>query len=289
MRKTLAAIGLLAIGLLIAGFGWWRLTREVPVTMVHPGVPPAHWQTYVQGLQGSAPSSGGPMVPLMRAWKALNRAEVAAMLNKQPPTEDAAYRRALSAFELAAVAYEQERGGHALMQVGRWEGLRLIEAIRDLLKYAKHRGAPAETLLAAKADPVQVYIAVGGGFVYYAQRAKLVEAGVLVEARLPMLQALFMEHWQGLLRQRRPLDAQVKPRETEWLMRWRLEFHQNAPVEARLAAAHALDSLEDYPAQLNAGVVLYQAKRYAEALDRFRRSKARLAPVYARMARRARP
>ena len=83
------------------------------------------------------------------------------------------------------------------------------------------------------------------------------------------------------------VDEQVWPEERAWLLRWRVEYQPGGQVDEQVAAADELAVVAGYPVDLNAGVVLFRAGRYAEAARRFARSTHPRAVAYRRMAERA--
>lgn len=285
MRRTLAVVGLVVlIGALVA-FGLWRRAQVVEVVALHPPVEAAEWAAYLARVRALDPGGEAVVVPLLQDFAALNAAEVASV----DPAGDAGYAAAARAWRVSAARFVDRRGVEAFLDVGRRQGMRLAEKLAALLAWCDARGmAPGEAVRLV--DPPAVvaeYVAVGGGFVRFAEAGGLLRDGRLVEARLPFVQALFMEHWVAPLRGRAPVDEFVWPAERVWLLRWRVEYQPGGSVEERVAAADELRVVAGYPADLNAGVVLFGAGRFAEAARRFGRSTHPRAIAYRRMAERA--
>ncbi|MEZ4432378.1 MAG: hypothetical protein R3F65_08185 [bacterium] len=285
MRRTLAVVGLVALIGAVVAFGLWRRAQAVEVVPLHPPVEASAWVAYLERVAALDPGREEVVVPLLQAFAALNAAEVASA----DPERDAGYAAAARAWVGYAAGFVERRGVELYLDVGRRQGMRLAEKLAALLAWCDARGvAPGEA--ARMVDPpavVRDYVAVGGGFVRFAEAGGLLRDGRLVEARLPFVQALFMEHWVAPLRGRAPVDEFMWPVERMWLLRWRVEYQPGGSVEEKVAAADELRVVAGYPSDLNAGVVLFRAGRFAEAARRFGRSTHPRAIAYRRMAERA--
>lgn len=285
MRRPLAIAGLLALAGAIVAFGLWQSGRDADPEQLHPPVDPARWAAYLERLRALTPPPERAVTPLLDAFAAVNRAEVASPAPAADPAFDAASRRWIA----AAADFVRRRGAADYLDIGRRQGMRLAERLSALVAFSEREGLSLTEALALPDPPAVVrdYIDVGGGFVRFAEQGGLLRDGRLVEARLPFVQALFIEHWVAPLRGRVPVDPHLWGPEREWLLRWRVEYQRGGALESRLAAADELATLPDYPADINAGVLLYDAGRYAEAARRFARSTHPQAVAYRRMAERA--
>lgn len=285
MRRPLAIAGLsvLVAGILLLGL--WRMQRDVDVLQMHPPIEPAEWTAYLERVRAIEPPPRRAVEPLLAAFSAVNRAEV----HSADPASDPIYAGAARLWTATAADFVQRRSAEDFVNIGRRQGMRLAEHLSALLVWCDAEGLSLTAALALDDPPptVTAYIDVGGGFVRFAAEGGLLRDGRLVEDRLPYVQALFIEHWVAPLRARAPLDAHLWPAERAWLLRWRVEHQRAGSLEARLAAADELAAHPDYPAHVNAGVLLYDAGRYAEAARRFARSSHPLAVTYRRMAERA--
>lgn len=285
MRRPLALVTLtLAIGAVI-GVALWRQHRTVDVVPQSPPIDAAEWQPYLDRVRALTPPPEAAVAPLLDAFAALNRAEVAT----DDPPNDRAYALAARTWLAEAERFAVRRGTDTYLDIGRRQGMRLAERLAALMDWCdKNDVSPHDAVRRPDPPPVVAdYIAVGGGFVRFAEEGGLIRDGRLVEDRLPYVQALFVEHWLAPLRGRIPVDEYRWPAERAWLLRWRVEHQTTGDLDERLAAARELAALPGYPADLNAGVLLYRAGRYAEAAERFARSTHPRAIAYRRMAERA--
>ncbi len=285
MRRTLAGIGLVLLAVAAVGLTWWRAQRPVEVRLAHPEVATARWAAYVDLVRARPVPDSDASRAVLDAFIALNRAEYAAQRAGTPDAPPVAVARA--ALVEAQVRYDQARGAADLVQLGRWQGMRLTEHLSDLARAAaRARVSPVAWVAAHGDDPVaRAAIDVGGPLLSQLSQGGFLGEGGLDPARLPLLQAVFIQRWITPIRRRRPLDAHLSGDELEWLMRWRVEHDRQGRLADRVKAADALAQIPGYPAQLNAGVLLYRAGRYADAAARFKRSEARRAATYLRAAR----
>jgi len=285
MRRPLAIFGLSVLVASILLLSLWRWGKDVDPVQLHPPVDAAAWTAYLDRLRAVEPPPARAVAPLLDAFGAVNRVEV----DSADPTTDARYAAAANRWRAAAAEFVARRGAADFLNIGRRQGMRLAEHLSALLAWceANDLSLTAALALADRPPPVAAYVEVGGGFVRFAAEGGLLRDGRLVEERLPFVQALFIEHWVAPLRGRVPLDAHLWPAERGWLLRWRVEYLRSGRLELRLAAADELAALPDYPAHLNAGVLLYDAGRYAEAAHRFAKSSHPQAVAYRRTAERA--
>lgn len=288
MRKPLAITGLAVLAIAVGLSAWLWTRRDVEVVLVHPEIPPERWQAYLQAVQQAAPPPAEAVNPLLTAVAAHNRAEVHHGLAADGATL-ARLGAASNTLSEAAWQFIQARTPEEYLQLGRLRGLELIDRLEALLAHVAQGNEPLPTVLAA-ADPppvVRQYIEAGGAFVLFAEQGGFVEGGRLVPHRISLLQALFIHHWLAPLRHRYAPLGFVRADEQEWLQRWRAEWQRDGSLPARLRAIEALRGVTGYPADLNAGVLLYQAGRFAEAAEHFARAAGPLATRYRRMAERA--
>ena len=278
MNSRTALIALLFAAL---GAGIWWSQRPTAVELIHPDVPAEAWTAYVTQVKASPPPDAEP---LLAAFVAANRAEAAA---GPMPINSADYLRAAQALERAAWNFIQLRPPADFLRVGRYQGLQLIERLRAFLAECAQRGTqPADALAAAQPSKItQAYIDAGGAFVHFAEAGGFIRDGALVETHLPFLQALFIDHWISPLNHQRPMRSLLESDEHRWLLQWKVEWQSAGDLDRRVAAADRLaKSRADYPAQLNAGVLLYHAGRYADAAERFTQSAHPRAQAYLRQA-----
>lgn len=285
MSRTLAVVGLVALIGALLGVGFWRRAQNVEVEPLHPVIEAAEWTAYVARLRALPVGPEGVVVPLLTSFAELNAAEV----RSEDPPSDAVYSAAMRRWVGDAVLFAERRGADGFVNEGRRQGMRLAEKLAALLAWCDAEGvSPRDAVRMVDPPGVVVdYIAVGGGFVRFAEQGGLLRQGRLVEARLPFVQALFVEHWIAGVRGRVAVDEQVWPEERAWLLRWRVEYQPGGQVDEQVAAADELAVVAGYPVDLNAGVVLFRAGRYAEAARRFARSTHPRAVAYRRMAERA--
>lgn len=285
MRRNLAVAALATLLIGLAALTWWRSGRDVQIEQLHPPLNTSRYEAYLKRIDESPPPPSTVVAPLLRAFAALNRAEVAAA---DPPT-DPAYLAASGAWRRAALSHVQRRGGADFMLVGRRHGLVLAERLAALLAWCRANEVAIDVALRMNDPPpvVRSYVDIGGGFVRFAEQGGLMRDGRLLEQRLPFVQALFMSHWSSALQGVVPVDDHLWPAERRWLLRWRVEYQPGGQLETRLDAADELAAVPDYPAHLNAGVLLYDAGRYREAARRFARSRHPQAVAFRRMAERA--
>lgn len=283
-KQAVAMSGLVLLGALviIGGLLWSR--RDVDVVLQHPPLDVRAWDAYTAELKGTPPPTGAMVDAVRAAFREANRAEVAAgpIPNKSVP-----YLGAVQQWEQAAWTLAQGLETRTYFQLGRWEGLRLIEALDDFLTHCAGAGLAPIPCLEGRdpPEPVRAYIDAGGAFVRFAAKGGFIQDGKLVSERIPLMQAVFLQHWGGLLRQRINVHAHFTPQELRWLLRWRVEWQSEAPVDARVEAAEQLRSVPDYPADLNAGALLFQAGRFADAAKYFERVDTPLGHKWLRAAR----
>ena len=273
MRKLIAAI--LVVGALVGG-GWYLTQRAAPLEMVRPPIAPATWQAYQDAVLASTPVDAKLLTD---AVALANRAEVGAGAD---PRNLPSFRAAASAVSTQAWQFVQRTSPEAFMQLGRQRGVALIAALEALLAWSAETGTSTDDALALPSPPpvVQTYIDLGGGFVRFAQ-----DAGFIVDGKLrnaPFVQGLFLRHWMAPLTQSMPLDAFVTREERTWHLRWKVEAQTKGSLESRLAAAEELRKVMGYPADLNAGVLLYQAGRLDEARARLSKASGPKAEAYLR-------
>ena len=280
MRRGVALAGLTLLAVAAAAFFWWRAQAPTEVTLMHPPLDGAQWTAYVARVDARPVPPAERVEPLLRAFSAANRAEARAA----DPSTDADYLRASAALRDAAWDFVEGRTADAYLDVGRRLGFRLLDLTAALLEACADR--PLDACLAAGGPAVDAYTEVGGRFVQHAAAAGLVERGRLVDGRLPLSQGLFLRHWMAWVAHRTDISGFAWPEERTWWLRWKLEFQADGRLDGRLAAADELGADATYPADLNAGVLLYQAGRFDEAAARFARSSLPQATAYRRMAER---
>lgn len=267
-RQALLVASLVLLGGLgvAASFLWTH--RDAEVQLQHPPLDPDAWTRYTAALRATPPPTGPQVDAVRAAFRAANQAEVAAGAN---PEKDVVFLAAVQTWERAALTLTQTLDTRAYFDLGRWEGQNLIQALDGFLNHCRDRKLSPADCLAAEPwpAPVRAYVDAGGAFVRFAERGGFIADGRLVEPLIPLLQAVFLQHWGSVLRRRVQVLNYLQPIEIEWRDRWRLEWQSDAPLERRLAAADQLRHVAGYPADLNAGALLFQAGRYAEAAARF--------------------
>ncbi len=279
-----AAVGLALVALAAGGFAVWWSSRTVEPALVHPSIEPAAWDAYVKRVQDGPEPPPNLAAPVLQAFADVNRAEAAA---QGDPAEDLRYLKAAQAMREAAWHLYELRSADEYLQLGRRQAFRLSDAAARLLAHCE--GQPLEACLAAGGPAVVDYVDVGGRFVGHASRMGLVVDGRLVDARIPLLQAVFLQHWMAWVRHRADPSGFLWPAERAWWLRFKVELQTTAPVDERVAAADELRAFGDYPVDLNAGVLLYEAGRFADAARRFQRSPLPQAEAYRRAAARRAP
>ncbi len=275
MRRPLL---LAVLGLAVAAAALFALrTGHAPtLAPARAPIPEARWTAYRQAVEVTPTAPGPEDARLSLAFVEANRAEVAATLAPNgDPTTNPRFVRAAAELRAAALHLVQMRGGAAYVDHGRHRGLTLVEALA-----ARPRGRPLRDVLGSAEG--QALVDAGGAFALHAEASGLLETGAPA-----LLQGVFLDHWTRHVRQRAPVTGYLRSDELEWLHRWRLEWHAAAPLEERLASAEALRVLPDYPADLNAGVALFQAGLYDEAARRFERAAGPEAEAFRRIAERA--
>jgi hypothetical protein len=279
MRRRIVLAGLVVLGA-AAAFAL-RPRGGVDVALVRPDVPAARWSAYRQAVAALKVAGGPEDDRLEQALLQANRAELAASLAPNgDPTTDPAFVKAAAELQAAALHLVEMRGGAHYLDVGRRHGLALIDALGALPHGKPLREALADPSAAACADA-------GGSFALHAREAGLLGDDGPTKGAEPFLQAVFLDHWIRQVSSRLPVTGFLRGDELEWIQRWRLEGHPGGAVAERLAAAEALRDIPGYPADLNAGVVLFQAGRYAEAARLFARAEGPLAGSYRAQAERA--
>lgn len=271
MRHRLSR--LLAIGCvwggLVAGCG--RAPSEEAAAapaLERPPVPALTWAAYVRQVEAAPAIPEARAAPLLAAFERANRAEVESGGEVTAAAAQAAAELAENAWQFAQL-YTPE----VYVALGRRRGLELRTRLDALLAWCRENGKTPAEALALKPTPLEALVAVGGPFLRFAESAGLVAEGRVVPGHEPFLQAVFLQHWIAPLRGRMPLDAWLSGDERTWYLRWKVELQAAAPLDRRLAAADELAVLPDYPADLNAGVLLLQAGRKSEAAERLRRSR----------------
>ena len=284
MRRVAAVTGLVLLGISLVVVYWLRTQREVPVELVHPEVAPERWQAYLEAVDG-ARDPAEAVAPVAAAFERVNRAEVAAdAAPGRLPHQDPAYAAAVVALGEAAWQYAQRRSTEELLDLGRRRGLLLATRLDAYLEDCARRRVDPTAALDGTDDTTRAYVAAGGAFVRFAEQGGFIEDGKLRAERLPLMQALFVQHWMGLLSARISLHDYVRPDEREWLLRWRVEWQTGVSLDRRLAAADALRAVKGYPADLNAGALLYLAGRKGDAARRLEGLTTPRAVAYRRMA-----
>ncbi len=286
MRRTLSLAGLTVLGVALVAAYWLRTHRDVAVALIHPEIPAADWQGYLEAV-AAAPVPEA-IRPVALAFERVNRAEVAAgAAPGHLPQSNPAYAEAVAALGEAAWQYAQVRTTAELLDLGRRRGLLLADRLDTYLTDCARRGVDPLTSLTDDHPTTRAYVAAGGAFVRFAEGGGFVVDGHLRAELLPLMQALFVQHWLGLLDRRLSLHDFVRPEEREWLLRWRVEWQSGATLDRRLEAADALRTLAGYPADLNAAVLLYHAGRFPDAARRLEALTDPRAVSYRRMALRA--
>ncbi|MCB9544748.1 MAG: hypothetical protein H6706_02500 [Myxococcales bacterium] len=278
-RFMVAAIGLLVLGAAVIFFV--NRSGRVEPFLQEVGFQRPTWAEYEAEVKASPPPPPGAADALLAAFHAVNRAEL---------TGGSAAAAAHATRVEAAWQYTQLRTPEAYVQLGRQQGLLLQTRLEALLAWCRAEGRAVKEALAIDPPPpvVAEWLDVGGGFLAQAEEAGLVADGRVVDVWRPFIQALFLQHWIAPLRQRLPVDGYLRGPERIWFLRWKVERQQKGSLESRLAAADELRALPDYPADINAGVLLFQAGRLDEAAERFRRANHPFGPAFGEAVERAR-
>jgi hypothetical protein len=282
MNRRAAIAGLLGIGLSIPLATWIYAQRSAEIRLLRPPIEATTWTRYAASIDRDVEDP--QIARVVEALATSGRAEVAAHRAGRPPEEDPALAAAAAKLEAAATGFVDVYGAEAYVDAGRRLAFEFHEALEGLLAHARAEGSSPTEVLGQGAEPVQRYVAIGGGFVFYAERGGFVRDGALNPDLRPMLQAVFLDHWMRPAWRRLNPATALRAEEYEWLLRWRLEWQSTGELDRRLEAADALRGVPGYPADVNAGVLLFQAGRHAEALVRFQKDNRPEAVAYARMA-----
>lgn len=244
----------------------------------------AAWTRYRNEIKGRTPPSDPMAEDMLAALAEVYDHE--ARLGPQV-VNSKAHRGAVTRFRDVAQAWIDLRGPEGYVELGRHQGLALWESLPAVLTAAETEGVTPAAMIQRASPPPDVarYIAAGGGFLHFAETGGFVVGGRLVEEMAPLAQGLFMDHWLAPMRSKAAVDGQLRAEERRWLYQWRVEHQQGGHPARKLAAVEALSRDPAYPADHNAGVILFQAGHYAEAAARFERSQQPHAQTYAAMAR----
>lgn len=283
MNRRAAIAGLLGIGLSIPLATWIYAQRSAEIRLLHPTIDATAWTRYAASIDRSVED---PQIDrVLEAMATSGKAEVAAHRAGRPPEADPTLAAAAAKLDAAATGFVDVYGAEAYVDAGRRLAFEFHEALEGLLAHARAEGSSATDVLGQGVDPVQRYVAIGGGFIFYAERGGFLRDGALNPELRPMLHAVFLDHWLRPARRRLNVQTALRAVEYEWLLRWRLEWQSTGGLDRRLEAADALRGVPGYPADVNAGVLLFQAGRHAEALARFQKDNRPEAVAYARMTR----
>jgi len=270
MRKALIIATSLAV---IGAFGWVLLrdSSSPAILVQRTPIDTETWDRYHREISAKASPTGLRVDKTMEALVRVNTLE--ARLG-QKALKAPEYHRAVKAFRDAARAWIELDGPEGYVALGRHQGIALWASLPRVLALARAKGVRPGVLIASTSPsaPVVEYVARGGGFIRFAQSGGFLSDGVRVDAMAPLAQGLFMDHWLAPMRSRSAVDGQLRPEERRWLHQWRVEYQSGGDADRKLEAIEALSRGHDYPADFNAGVVLFLADRYAEAEARFERS-----------------
>lgn len=296
MRRRLAIIGFLLLGVTIVGAGWFYAHRNEPVMLVHPALPPTAFPAWRARLE-AAPRVPQPSDDALRAaWTALHRAEVEAtraVAGSAPGAPSESVAAAALAWETAAQGAVQETTPELFVDLGRRFALDFAMAMPPVVGHCAARAVePAQCLVDAADDPIVArYVPLGGLFIEFAARNGFTEAGpggaVFAAGREPLLVAVYLDHYTRAVRETHPIEGLLTAEEIEWLHRWKAEFQLDGNVDRRVEAALALAHVPGYPAALNAGVLRYHAGQFSAAAAHFGRAPEPIAALYRRLALRA--
>lgn len=297
MRHFAIVLGFVALIAAVVGGAYWYSHRTEPVELVHVPIPAEAWAAYRRDVTATPRAAVTSDASVRAAWEALHVAEVEAARETAGP--DAGTRPATpgTSVGIAAVEWEraardavQEAGPERFVDLGRRLGLDFVDAVQALLVFCgEARLETSRCLTTRGGEPtVSAYVRLGGLFVEFARRAGFTESGPqgerLVEARAPMLQAVFLDHWTRAVRTTHELEALLSPQEMAWLNRWKAEWQVDGHPDKRVAAALALRDEPGYPAELNAGVLRYTAGDFKAAAEHFARAPEPIAALYRRLA-----
>lgn len=284
MRRALLAFVLLVVATVAVWIA--RHEASVEVRLVRPPFDEAQWTTYRAEVAPGARAQVALETQLGEAVSAAHRAELAAVLAPNgDPTTDPEVARTARGVQHRALQVVEMHGAERYLDLGRSRGLALQAALVELMQVAADR--PLREVLKSDDPRVRAYVDLGGTFALHAHAAGLLGDVGPAPGAGPTLQAVFLDHWSRYVRHRLPVQGYLRADELAWIHRWRLEAQPSASLDDRLSAADALRSLAGYPADLNAGVRLFEAGRFAEAADRFARAGEKQAPAYRAEAERA--
>ncbi len=281
-------VALAVIAVLAVAIGWWTLRAPTSpeMTMQLTPINGAAWAKYRAAAIGrTAPS--GPLAEKTVAASAQVNALEARLGRAALKSPD--YHRAVKRFRAAARAWIELEGPEAYVALGRHQGIALWSSLPAVLAAARTAGVAPGVIIETAASPPGVveYIALGGGFLRFAESGGFIKGARRVDGMAALAQGLFMDHWLAPMRAETAVDGQLLPDERRWLHQWRVEYQRGGDADRKLSAIAALSRGASYPADHNAGVVLFRAGRYAEAAARFEMSAHGDAAALAAMARTA--
>ena len=157
----------------------------------------------------------------------------------------------------------------------------MLQRLKVVIGEARGKRLTVKALLrdGGKSDAAITYIDLAGTFAEHASQAGLIVNTTFPKAHQPLAQALFMENWAAPMRPRIAIDGWINRDEREWLLRWRAEYQSRGKTSSRLKALKELAKIDGYPSAYNEGVILYEARQFGPALQRFKQSKHPNAPA----------
>ncbi len=283
----------------VAGFAllFLYLRREVEVVLQHPALPEGTYAVWRANVESRSLPQLAELPPLLSSFVALNREETSVYLagsrDRDAGMPEGESRSHLAAsrleWEEASAIFVREVSGPLYVEAGRRQAIVFVDAVSDTLASAARSGLSLDAVLSTAAtDPgVARYVDQGGLFILEAARMGFVEAGLLIEARRPLLAAVFIDHWARSVQGSLPVNAYLSSQEREWLLRWRVEFQIEGQTTPRIEAALELGSVKGYPSRLNAGVLALADGRFSEAAGHFRAAPEAEAKAYLSITERA--
>lgn len=294
VRRALSILGLVLLAAAAVAVAVWYGHRDEPVEILHVAIPPEEMAAYRAALQANPRPPVAADAGLLAAFEAMNRAEAEALVRTARHTDagpsEQSQALAVIQWEKTAGDFVQEASPELFADLGRRQGLRFLETTRAAVALCTQARLDLEKCLVERAETpeVQAHVALGGQFLLHAVRAGLVvqENGAfhIPADREPYLQAVFLDHWTRAVRETYAPEALLTAQEVSWLNRWKAEWQLEGAADRRVAAALSLRHVPGYPAELNAGVLLYHAGRYAEAAEHFARAPESIAALYRRLA-----
>ncbi len=251
-----------------------------------PELPAADWQAFKAEVATHPITASESLDRLLAAAKAKDRLEARLAVKGTDPRLDADYIMAHSALQNAALDHAHFRAPEEFTRVGRARSIQMIQRFEALLAWCRKEGTTPKAALALDPWPPVVAQAVelSGSLALFGEQSGLLDGARPVGQFQPLLHGIYMEQWIGLTQRKFPTRPFITSKERQWFLRWQVERNQGGSVESRVKAAEQLKKVPGYPAELNAGVLLFNGGFTAKAAQHFARSKHPKAAEYAKTA-----